>query len=84
MHLTGSSHPATGADRICPMKTTVDIPDAELSDAVRFTHAKTAREAVVIAIADFNRRQRIRELAGHAGTCPDLITVDELREQRRK
>ena len=66
------------------MKTMVDIPDAELSDAVRFTHAKTAREAVVIAIVDFNRRQRIRELASHAGTCPDLISVDELLEQRRK
>ncbi len=66
------------------MKTMVDIPDAELSDAVRFTQAKTASEAVKVAIVDFNRRQRIRELAVDAGTCPDLITVDELREQRRR
>ena len=66
------------------MKTTIDIPERELSDAIRFTRAKTKREAVVTAIADFNRRRRIAELADYAGTCPDLMTMDELREQRRR
>ena len=37
------------------MKTTVDIPGLE--DA-RFTKAKTKREAIVGAVADFNRRMR--------------------------
>ncbi len=66
------------------MKTTVDIPDAELSDAIRFTGAKTKREAVVTAITDFNRRQRMAELTQYAGTCADLITVSELQAVRRK
>ena len=66
------------------MKTTVDIPENELADAIRFTRAKSKREAVVLAIADFNRRRRIAELASYAGTCPDLMTVDGLREQRRR
>jgi len=66
------------------MKTTVDIPDDELRDAIRFTRAKTKREAIVAAIADFNRRRRMAELTKHAGTCEDLITVEELRAQRRK
>ena len=66
------------------MKTTIDIPENELADAIRFTHAKTKREAVVTAIADFNRRRRMAELASYAGTCPDLMTVDELWEQRRR
>lgn len=65
------------------MKTTIDIPEIELSDAIRFTGARTKREAVVTVIAEFNRRRRMAELAGYAGTCPDLMTVDELREQRR-
>ena len=65
------------------MKTTIDIPENELSDAMRFTRAKTKREAVVTALADFNRRRRMAELVRYAGTCPDLMTVDELREQRR-
>lgn len=66
------------------MKTTIDIPHRELSDAIRFTGAKTKREAVVTAIADFNRRRRIAALARFAGTCPDLMTADELREQRQR
>ena len=66
------------------MKTTIDIPRSELSDAIRFTGARTKREAVVTAIADFNRRRHIAELARFAGTCPDLMTADELREQRRR
>ena len=66
------------------MKTTIDIPESELADAIRFTGANTKREAVVTAIADFNQRRRMAELAGYAGTCPDLMTVDELREQRRR
>ena len=49
---------------------------------MRFTRAKTKREAVVTAIADFNRRRRMAELVEYAGTCPDMMTVDELRAQR--
>jgi Arc/MetJ family transcription regulator len=66
------------------MKTSVDIPDDDLADAMRFTHAKTKREAIVAAIQDFNRRRRMAELIKHAGTCPDLLTVKELQGQRRK
>ena len=66
------------------MKTTIDIPDDELSDAMRFTHAQTKREAVVTAIVDFNRRCRVTELMKHAGTCPDLMTAEELQAQRRR
>lgn len=51
---------------------------------MRFTRAKTKREAIVSAIADFNRRRRMAEIAKHAGTCEDLITVEELQLQRRK
>jgi Arc/MetJ family transcription regulator len=34
------------------MKTTIDIPDAALADAMRYTGAKTKREAVVKALGD--------------------------------
>ena len=66
------------------MKTTVDIPDDELEDAIRFTNARTKREAIVTAIADFNRRRRMAELARRAGSCPDLMTSDELQRLRRR
>lgn len=66
------------------MKTTIDIPETELEDAIRFTKAKTKREAIVGAVADFNRRMRMAELARYAGTCPDLITPEELQGVRRR
>ena len=66
------------------MKTTVNIPDRELEDAIRFTKAKTKREAIVGAVADFNRRMRMLEIAKYAGTCIDLITPQELRAVRRR
>lgn len=65
------------------MKVTTDIPQKELDDIVRFTQARTRQEAVVRAIVDFNQRRRMAELVKHAGTCRDLLTPDELREQRR-
>ena len=66
------------------MKTTVDIPDHELQDAMRFTRAKTKREAIVTAIVDFNRRRRMAELVKYSGTSDSLMTAEELRRLRRK
>jgi hypothetical protein len=66
------------------MKTTVDIPDGELEDAMRFTRARTKREAIVTAITEFNRRRRMAELTKRAGTCPDLMTLEELQQMRRR
>jgi Arc/MetJ family transcription regulator len=66
------------------MKTTVDIPEEELADAMRFTRARTKREAIVTAIVDFNRRRRMAELARRAGSCDQLMTADELQRLRRR
>ena len=66
------------------MKTTVDIPDKELADAMRFTRAKTKREAIVTAISELNRRRRMAELVKYSGTSSTLMTPDELRKLRRK
>ena len=63
------------------MKTATDTPHHELQDAPR-TRAKTRRGAVVAVIVDFNRR--MADLVQYAGTCPDLMTVQELQAQRRR
>lgn len=61
------------------MKTTVDIPVIELKAAMRFTKAKTKREAVVRVLEDFNRRQRMAELVKYAGSFGDSFpTNDEI------
>ena len=66
------------------MKTTVDIPDHELADAMKFTRAKTKREAIVTAIAEFNRRRRMAGLVKYSGSSSSLITSEELKKLRRK
>ena len=66
------------------MKTTVDIPDKELADAMKFTRAKTKREAIVTAIAEFNRRRRMSELTKYSGSSKSLMTTSELQKLRRK
>ena len=65
------------------MKTTVDIPDKELRDAMRFTGATTKREAVVTALKDFNRRKRIAALTKHFGSSSTFMTHAELMKLRR-
>jgi Arc/MetJ family transcription regulator len=60
------------------MKTTIDIPEDVLQDAMRFTRARTKREAVLTALKDFNRRKRIAALAKHFGTSETFMTHAEL------
>ncbi len=64
------------------MKTTIDIPEEELKEAIRYTGSQTKRDAVVQVIADFNRRQRLAELVKTFGTCKNLISMNELRKLR--
>jgi hypothetical protein len=58
------------------MKTTIDIPDKELRDAIRYTRAKTKREAVVRVIEEYNRRQRMAELVKYSGTFSDAFPTN--------
>jgi Arc/MetJ family transcription regulator len=66
------------------MKTTIDIPDKELRDAMKYTGARSKREAVVTALADFNRRQRLQRLAQQFGTFDEFLTHEELRRMREE
>jgi Arc/MetJ family transcription regulator len=59
------------------MKTTIDIPDEALATAMRFTGAKTKREAVVKALEEFNRVQRVKELVAGFGTW-DIASNEEI------
>ncbi len=61
------------------MKTTVDIPDDELEDAMRFLGVKTKREAIVAALQELNRRHRMARLVRFSGVC-DFPTNDQIEE----
>ena len=50
---------------------------------MRYTRATTKREAVVTALKDFNRRQRIAALAKHFGSSATFMTHAELMKLRQ-
>jgi Arc/MetJ family transcription regulator len=64
------------------MKTTIDIPEDVLKDAMGYTGARTKREAIVTAVSEYNRRRRMAALARHLGTCADLMSSEELEKLR--
>ena len=64
------------------MKTTIDIPEGTLADALRFTKARTKREAVVTALEDFNRRRSMAEATRVLGTSRTFMTKGELEKAR--
>jgi hypothetical protein len=66
------------------MKTTVDIPEAELAAAMKYSRAKTKREAIVTAITEFNTRHRMAELIKYSGSSKTLLKLDEMKKLRRK
>lgn len=59
------------------MKTTIDIPEKTLADAMKYIGAKTKREAVVKVLEEFNRQQLVKDLIASFGTW-DMATNDEI------
>jgi Arc/MetJ family transcription regulator len=65
------------------MKTTLDIPEKTLAEAMKFTGAKTKREAVVTAVEHFNRLKRLEKLNQRVrGRFQNFMTRDELLARR--
>ena len=61
------------------MKTTIDITDKELADAMRLLGARSKREAVVTALMEFNVRHRMARLVRLSGTC-DFDTNESIED----
>lgn len=64
------------------MKTSFDIPEETFSELMRRTKARTKREAVLVAIEDYNRRQRLADAAQLAGSFTNFMDQKELRRMR--
>ena len=65
------------------MKTTIDIPELAMEEAMRFTGAKTKREAVVTAVERFNRLKRLEKLNARVrGQFRDFMTQADLKAMR--
>jgi Arc/MetJ family transcription regulator len=65
------------------MKTTIDIPELAMEEAMKFTGAKTKREAVVTAVERFNRLKRLEKLNARVrGQFRDFMTQTDLKAMR--
>jgi Arc/MetJ family transcription regulator len=65
------------------MKTTIDIPELAIEEAMKFTGAKTKREAVVTAVERFNRLKRLEKLNARVrGQFRDFMTQADLKAMR--
>jgi Arc/MetJ family transcription regulator len=62
------------------MKTTIDIPEQVLEESIRFTGAKSKREAVVAAMESFNRQAKAKAFLERIANGPplDFPSNDEL------
>jgi hypothetical protein len=65
------------------MKTTIDIPDQMLREAMKNAGADTKREAVLQALDDFNRKYRQRKLVKYLGTFKSIMTHRQLMKLRQ-
>jgi Arc/MetJ family transcription regulator len=61
------------------MRTTIDLPEALLDEVLRTTKAGTRREALVIALEDYLRRQRRNRVIAAAGSIDLELDVRALR-----
>ena len=55
-----------------------------LDEAVRLSGARTKREAVELALQEFVRRRRLRQVLEHAGKIDLDLTVEQLWQSREQ
>ena len=64
------------------MKTTIDIPERLLAEAMKAAGTTTKRDAVLRALEDFNRRARLRKLTERLGRSETFMTPEQLQALR--
>ena len=65
------------------MKTTIDIPEKVLAEAIKHTGAKTKKEAILTAVEKFNMHKRLEALnARIRGTFRAFMTQQDLKVMR--
>ena len=62
------------------MRTTLDLPERLLSEAIRVTHTKTA--VIVLALEELIRKSKISDLKKFKGKIELGIDLDEIRARR--
>ena len=64
------------------MKTTVNIPDRKLREAMKNANTKIKTQAIELAIDEFNKRRRLARLADSLGKSDGFMSLEELMAMR--
>jgi hypothetical protein len=63
------------------MRTTIDLPEQLIDEAVKLSHQKTKTAVIIAALEDFIRKKRIEGLKKFKGRVPIEIDIDTLRNR---
>jgi len=64
------------------MRTTLDLPEKLLSDAMEITHTETKTGVIVLALKELIRKSKITDLKKYKGKFDLEIDLDKLRDRR--
>lgn len=64
------------------MKTTLNIPNRLLDEAIKLAKSKTKKDAVIIALEDFVRKKRIEDALEMEGKLKFKEGWEKLRHER--
>jgi hypothetical protein len=63
------------------MRTTLDLPENLINEAMRLTHAKTKTAVIINALEDLIRKAQISEIKDFKGKVQLTIDLDSLRKR---
>lgn len=64
------------------MRTTLDLPENLLSEAMKITHTNTKTGVIVKALEELVRKSKISDIKKYKGKFDLDIDLDELRDRR--
>ncbi|NKB68114.1 MAG: type II toxin-antitoxin system VapB family antitoxin [Candidatus Latescibacteria bacterium] len=64
------------------MRTTLDLPETLVDEALKLSHQKTKTAVIITALEDFVRKARISEIKKYKGKIDLDIDLDDLRDRK--
>ena len=61
------------------MRTTLDLPESLLSEAMKITHTDTKTGVIILALNELIRKSKISDLKKYKGNIDLDIDLDEIR-----
>jgi hypothetical protein len=63
------------------MRTTLDLPEDLLNEAMKVTHTDTKTKVIVLALEELIRKSKISDLKKYKGKVDLDIDLDEIRDR---